>query len=99
MLRLYTTGRIWYTLWKIGVDFMAHKIAEAIIEKGRIKSVSRKLPQGKMKVHLIYDVGDGKVSDQEVSRIIEETSGIYRDIDVEAEGRKLRADWERNAHD
>ena len=78
---------------------MAHKIAEAIIEKGQIKSVSRKLPQGRMKVHLIYDVGDGKVSDQEVSRIIQETSGLYRDVDVETESRQLRADWERNAHD
>ena len=78
---------------------MAHKIAEAIIEKGQIKSVSRKLPQGRMKVHLIYDVADGNASDQEVSRIIQETSGIYKDVDAEAESRKLRADWERNAHD
>lgn len=77
---------------------MAHKIVEAIIEKGQIKSVNRKLPRGRMKVHLIYDVGDGKVSDQEVSRIIQETSGIYRGIDVEAESRKLRADWGRNVH-
>jgi hypothetical protein len=77
---------------------MAHKIVEAIIEKGQIKSVNRKLPRGRMKVHLIYDVGDGKVSDQEVSRIIQETSGIYRGIDVEAESKKLRADWGRNVH-
>ena len=77
---------------------MAHKIAEAIIEKGQIKSVNRKLPQGRLKVHLIYDVGDGKVSDQEVSKVIQETSGIYKDVDVEAEPRRLRADWERNVH-
>jgi hypothetical protein len=77
---------------------MAHKIAEAIIEKGQIKSVNRKLPQGRLKVHLIYDVGDGKVSDQEVSKVIQETSGIYKDVDVEAESRRLRADWERNVH-
>jgi len=75
---------------------MAHKIAEAIIEKGQIKSVDRKLPERRMKVHLIYDVEDGKVSDQEISKVIQETLGIYRDVDVEAESRKLRADWERN---
>ena len=77
---------------------MAHKIAEAVIEKGQIKSVNRKLPERRMKVHLIYDVGDEKVSDHEISKVIQETSGIYRDVDVEAESRKLRADWERNAY-
>jgi len=77
---------------------MAHRIAEAIIEKGQIKSVNRKLPQGRMKVHLIYDVRDRKLSDHEVSKVIQETSGIYRDVDAEAESRKLRADWERNVH-
>ena len=77
---------------------MAHRIAEAIIEKGQIKSVNRKLPQGRMKVHLIYDVGDRKLSDHELSKVIQETSGIYRDVDIEAESRKLRADWERNVH-
>jgi hypothetical protein len=77
---------------------MAHKIAKAVIEKGRIKSVNRKLPEGRMKVHLIYDVRDEKVSDHEVSKVIQETLGIYADVDVEAESRKLRADWERNAY-
>ena len=77
---------------------MAHKIAEAIIEKGQIKSVNRKLPKGRMKVHLIYDVGGVKVSEPEVPKVIQETSGIYRDIDAEAESRRLRADWERNVH-
>ena len=78
---------------------MVHKIAEAIIEKGRIKSVNRKLPKARMKVHLIYDVGEVKISELEVPKMIQETSGIYRNVDVEAESRKLRAEWERNAHD
>ena len=77
---------------------MAHKIAEAIIEKGQIKSINRKLPQGRMKVHLIYDVGEGKASELEVRKVIQETSGIYRGVDVEAESRRLRTDWERNVH-
>jgi hypothetical protein len=33
---------------------MAHKIAEANVEEGQIKSVSKKLPHGRIKVHLIY---------------------------------------------
>ena len=77
---------------------MAHKIAEAIIEKGQIKSINRKLPQGRMKVHLIYDVGRKRVSPVEISKIVEGTSGIYKGVDVERESRKLRRDWERNVH-
>ena len=77
---------------------MSHKIAEAIIERGQIKSVNKKLPQERMKVHLIYDDGEGKVSELEVPKVIQETSGIYRGVDAEAESRKLRADWERNVH-
>jgi hypothetical protein len=50
-----------------------------------------------MRVHLIYDVGEGKVSELEAPKVIQETSGIYQDVDVETESRKLRADWERNS--
>ena len=78
---------------------MAHKIAEAIIEKGQIKSINKKLPQGRMKVHLIYDVGRKMVSPVEISKIVEGTSGIYKDVDIDRESRKLRGDWERNVHD
>jgi hypothetical protein len=77
---------------------MVHKIAEAIIENGQIKHVNKKLPHRRMKVHLIYDVGEEKVSGGEISKIVEETLGIYIGIDPEAESRKLRADWERNVH-
>ncbi len=75
---------------------MAHKIAGAIIENGQIKSGSRQLPKGRLKVHLIYDVGDRELSDSEVSKIISATSGIYKDIDAEAESRELRDSWERS---
>lgn len=77
---------------------MGHKIAEAIIEDGQIKFVDKKLPAGKLKVHLIYDVVEETIPENEVTRIIKETSGIYKDIDVEAESRKLRMGWERNVY-
>lgn len=77
---------------------MAHKIAEAIIENGQIKYVNRKLPRTRMKVHLIYDVGDQKVSRVEASRVVEGASGIYKDVDVKSESKRLRAEWERDVH-
>jgi hypothetical protein len=77
---------------------MVHKIAEAIIENGQIKHVNKKLPHRRMKVDLIYDVGEERVSGGEISKIVEETLGIYKGIGSEAESRKLRADWERNVH-
>lgn len=77
---------------------MGHKIAEAIIENGQIKYINKKLPCGKIKVHLIYDDTEETPPNSEVSRIVKETSGIYKDIDVEDESRKLRTNWERNIH-
>ena len=77
---------------------MVHRIAEAIIENGQIKHVNKKLPHRRMKVHLIYDVGEERVSGGEISKIVEETLGIYKGIDSGAESRKLRADCERNVH-
>jgi hypothetical protein len=79
-------------------DLMAHKIAEAIIENGEIKYINRKLPHRRMKVHLIYDVGEETISTVEASKIVQETSGIYKDIDAETESRRLRTEWERNVH-
>jgi hypothetical protein len=73
---------------------MGQQIIEAILENGQIKSTSRKLPQGKIKVHLIYNKKD--ISDTDLAEIIAETSGIYKNIDVEVESRKLRDGWERN---
>jgi predicted DNA-binding antitoxin AbrB/MazE fold protein len=73
---------------------MGQQIIEAILENGQIKSVSKKLPGGKLKVHLIYDKKD--ISSTNLADIIAETSGIYKNIDVDDESRKLRAGWERN---
>ncbi|MBM4137630.1 MAG: hypothetical protein FJ241_12495 [Nitrospira sp.] len=77
---------------------MGHKIAEAIIENGQIKYVNKKLPIGRIKVHLIYDAVEETAPEIEVANMVRETSGIYKDIDVEAESRKLRTSWERGVH-
>ena len=77
---------------------MKHKIAEAIIEDGRLKYVDKKLPSGRIKVHLIYDAVEETISETEATRLVRETSGIYKGIDVEAESRKLRRGWELRAH-
>jgi hypothetical protein len=77
---------------------MGHKIAEAIIENGQIKYVNKKLPIGKIKVHLIYDTVEETLSEIEVAKIVRETSGIYKDIDVKSESMKLRTSWERGVH-
>lgn len=77
---------------------MGHKIAEAIIENGQIRYVNKKLPRGRLKVHLIYDDTKEVVPETKVAEIVRKTSGIYKDIDVETESRKLRASWERNVH-
>jgi hypothetical protein len=78
---------------------MGHKITEAIIENGQIKHVTHKLPRGKLKVHLIYDAVEEMTEEIEVKKMVEETSGIYKDIDPGAESRKLRMNWERSARD
>ncbi|MEA3222437.1 MAG: hypothetical protein U9P49_04660 [Thermodesulfobacteriota bacterium] len=78
---------------------MAHKIAEAIIEDGNLKYIDKKLPPGKIRVHIIYDAIEEKTpSETDISKIAREASGIYKDIDVEMESNKLRISWERNVH-
>ena len=77
---------------------MGHKIVEAIIENGQLKYVDKELPDGRIRVHLIYDVTEKKLQESEVERIVRETSGIYKDIDTEAESKKLRKSWEQNVH-
>jgi hypothetical protein len=77
---------------------MGHKIVEVIIENGQLKLVDKKFPKGKIKAHLIYDVTEEDISETEVKRIVKETSGVYKDIDVEVESRKLRNNWERNVY-
>ncbi|MBI4651161.1 hypothetical protein HY745_07750 [Candidatus Desantisbacteria bacterium] len=80
---------------------MGHKIVAAIIENGRLKQVDKRLLIGKRKVHLIYDddVVEKSLTEKDIIKIVKETSGIYRGIDVKAEAKKLREEWERNAHD
>jgi len=75
---------------------MGHKIAEAIIENGKLIHIDRKMPPGKIKVHIIYDIAEDTGILNEINRIIRETSGLYRNIDADAESAKLRAEWERN---
>ncbi len=77
---------------------MGHKIVEAIIENGQLKYVDKKLPAGKLRVHLVYDTVEEAILETEIEKIVKETSGIYKDIDVEAESRKMRANWERNVY-
>lgn len=84
------------TVLRKGGISMGHKIAEAIIEDGQLKYVDKKLPGGKLKVHLIYDVGEGDYQKAEVIKMVLKTSGIYKDIDVEAESKVLRESWKRN---
>lgn len=75
---------------------MGRKIIEAVIENGKIQYVDKKLPNGRLRVHLIYDVVEEAIPENEITNIVRETLGIYKDIDVETEARKLRMNWERN---
>ena len=75
---------------------MGPKIVEAIIEDGQIKYMEGKLPPGKIKVHLVYDLEEPP-DGNEIGQILAETSGIYGQMDAEKEARNLRKDWERNS--
>ncbi len=75
---------------------MGHKIAEAIIENGQLKYIEKTLPAGRIKVHIIYDAIEETLPETELARIVRESSGLYTNIDVDAESRKLRESWERN---
>lgn len=77
---------------------MGHKIIEAIIENGKLKNIDKKLFKGKLKVHLIIDDDDKEIpTKSEISKIVRESSGLYKTIDVDKESKKLRKSWERNA--
>jgi len=47
---------------------MGHKIIEAIVENGQLKHVNEKLPAGRIKVHLIYDVAEGTILESEAKK-------------------------------
>jgi hypothetical protein len=74
---------------------MEQLIIEAILEDGQIKSVSGKLPHGKLKVHLVYNKKD-VTNSTDLASVLAETSGIYKNVNVEEESRILRAGWDRN---
>ena len=73
---------------------MGHQIIEAILENGQIKQISKALPRKKIKVHIIYDVEEEN-NEKELMQLVEETSGIYKGIDVDEESTKIRRGWER----
>lgn len=75
---------------------MGHKIAEAILENGQLKYVDKKLPSGKIKVHIVYDTPEEAISETKIRSEVKETSGMYKNIDIEVESKKLRANWERD---
>ena len=74
---------------------MRHQIAEAIIEDGKLINVNKKLPSGKIKVHLIYDE-DADSAKIDMSNLIGETSGIYPEINAKKESIQLREEWHRH---
>ena len=77
---------------------MGHKIAEAIIENGKIKYINKELPQKTMKVHIIYDDIEVAIPSGELLKIVKETSGLYKEIDVVLESKQIRENWERDVH-
>lgn len=78
---------------------MGHEIAEAIIEDGQIKYVDRELPKGRIYVHLIYDLQEDEFDIEKSRQTIKDTAGLYKDIDIDLESRKLRDSWERNVRE
>jgi hypothetical protein len=77
---------------------MSHIIAKAIIENGQLTYVDKELPHGKIKAHIIYDSTERKpILKNNFVRLLQETSGIYKNIDPKIESRVLREEWERNA--
>ena len=77
---------------------MRHEIAEAIIENGQIMHINKRLPRKRMKVHLIYDLTEKSHTKKGIARLVKATSGIYRNVDVAVESRKLRKSWERDVY-
>ena len=49
---------------------MGHKIAEAISENGQLKYVDKKLPSGKIKVHIVYDTPEETISDTKILSVV-----------------------------
>ena len=60
---------------------MGHKIIEAVIENGKIKYVDKKLPDGRLTVHVIYDSVDEAPPENEIADIVRKSSGIYKGVE------------------
>lgn len=69
---------------------MGHRVVEAIIEDGQLTYVGEKLPAGRLKVHLIYDLAEEPVPSSKAKDIVRKTFGIYKGIDATAESKRLR---------
>jgi len=80
-----------------GTLAMGHKVAEAIIENGKLTYVDKALPKGKIKVHIIYDMEEEINKADNAALLIKETAGIYKNTDAAHEAKRLRDEWERNA--
>jgi len=74
---------------------MGHKIAEAIIEDREIKYIDKQLPKGRIRAHIIYDTENETLPDTSLENMVRDTYGIYKDINVLYESKKIREDWER----
>lgn len=73
---------------------MGHKILEAIIKDGQIQYSDKKLPPGKLIVHIIYDIEIEKTQTENIMDILKETSGLYKKTDVAIESEKSRKSWQ-----
>jgi len=71
------------------------KVAKAVIENGKIKSIDKKLPPGEIKVKLLYSVEEDSRKESYVDTIVRDTSGIYKNVNPEKESSKLRSEWDR----
>jgi len=49
------------------------KVVEAVTEDGQLKHVDKKLPDGRIRVLLIYDVDEEHLPQNDVLRIVRET--------------------------
>ena len=74
---------------------MGHKIAEGIIENGQLLYIDKPLPEGKIKVHLIYDTLKEASTSKELAELVRCTYGIYKDVDAKNESLSLCENWER----
>lgn len=76
---------------------MRREEVEAVINNGQIERVSSKLPSGRIKAKLIYETDDG-LTNERLTSLLRETSGVYKSLDADAVSAQLRGEWDRD-HD